>query len=125
MIAKGDSAASNNYWRSEDSYILFNQIKIKGPNVTLPDNTCIQTNEVGTLPLSSLLPSQAKKAAIMPKLKSSSLISLRQLADDNCTILLDREKIIAVKEDQIVLQGFRNKLDGLWDIPSYESKISQ
>ena len=119
VVAKGDSAASNNYWRTEDKDILFNRIKIDRPSVTLPDNSCIQSNEEGTIPLSLLLSSQAKKASIMPKLKKLSLISLGQLDNNNCTILLDNDKLIAVKNKEVVLQGIRNKLDGLWDIPIF------
>ena len=90
--------------------------------MTLPDNSCIQSNEEGTIPLLSLLSLQAKKASIMPKMKSSLLISLRQLAGNNCTTLLDKEKESAFKEKEIILQGIRNKFDGLWDIPIFKRK---
>ena len=59
----------------------------------------------------------------MPKLKNSSLISLGQFADDDYTILLDKEKLIAAKYKEIALQGIRNKLDGLWDIPIFKRKM--
>jgi hypothetical protein len=61
----------------------------------------------------------------MPELKSSSLISLGQLADDGCSILLNKTKLFAIKENEIVLKGERNIHDGLWDIPVYKRLLSE
>ena len=60
----------------------------------------------------------------MPELKNSSLISLGQLADDGCSILLNKTKLFAIKENAIVLTGERNIQDGLWDIPVYKKVLS-
>ena len=54
---------------------------------------------------------------VLPELKSSSLISLGQLCDNNCTVILTKTKLVVFKENAIVLQGFCNPSDGLWDIP--------
>ena len=124
VIAKGDSAATNNYWRQEDSNVLSEIKHYKGPSVTIPDGSQISSNKQGQLPLSPLLSENAKNASIMPELKSSSLISLGKLADDNCKILLDKKFLHAVKENEIVLSGIRNQNDGLWDIPVFKKDIS-
>ena len=86
IIAKGDSAATSNYWRTQDKHVLLKSKPVIGPSVTLPDGSNIQSTEEGEIPLSPFLSASAKKAAIIPQLKSSSLISLGQLADDNCQI---------------------------------------
>ena len=91
VIAKGDSAATNNYWKKEDENFLFSPSPFVGPSVTLPDGTTIRSTTMGYLPLSNQLSSKAKKATVLPNLKSSSLISLGQIADDDCTILLDQK----------------------------------
>ena len=71
IITEGNSAALSNYWRPEYSHILSDRLNIQGPNVTLPDNLFINLNEEGIIPLSSLLSTQAKKASIMPGLRTS------------------------------------------------------
>ena len=53
-----------------------------------------------------------------------SLFSLGQLVDDNRDILLKKKKMYFIKEDELTLQGPRNKLDRLWDRPVYTKKIS-
>ena len=124
MIAKGDSAASSHYWRPRDKRVLEDIEKCLGPSVILPNNELIASTERGQIPLSSLLTKEAKTASILPKLASSSLISLGQICDDGCAVLLDKTRLTAFKGDQIVLQGIRNPHDKLWDIPVTKQTIS-
>jgi hypothetical protein len=91
----------------------------------LPNKQKIQVTSQGILPLSPLLSTRATKAMILPGLKSASLISIRQLYDDNCAVLLNKTKLIAVKNKQIILQGSRNFTDGLWDIPVFKQSITK
>ena len=63
------------------------------------------------------LSSKAKQALVLPHLKSSSLISLGQLCDDNCNISLDKKDMLVYKDKKLIMRGYRNKSDGLWDIP--------
>ena len=97
---------------------------VDGPSVTLPNNAILKSNEEGDIPLSPLLSNNARKASIIPGLTSSSLISLGQIVDDNCTIILDKKKLVAIKNKEIVLSGIRNSNDGLWDIPVHKKYIS-
>ena len=62
---------------------------------------------------------------ILQGLKSASLISIGQLCDDGCNILLNKLKLIAVKIKRIILKGNRNYSDGLWDIPIHKTAISK
>ena len=54
---------------------------------------------------------------ILPALKSSSLVSLGQLCDDQCVVLLSNKDLHVIKDNKIIMQGKRNPTDGLWDIP--------
>ena len=54
---------------------------------------------------------------ILTKLTSSSLISLGQLCNDDCEILLNKTTILAIKNKKVILRGTRNPNDKLWDIP--------
>ena len=124
IIAKGDSGATHHYWRSQDTSCIRNETDIIGPAVRLPNNTTIQVTRQGQLPLAPALSNRAKKVMILPSLKSSSLISLGQLCDDDCHIILDKTHLTAVKNDNIILQGVRNPTDGLWDIPVHKTKMT-
>ena len=53
----------------------------------------------------------------MPQLKSSSSISLGQLCDDGCNVLLNKKDLKVFKDTKLILKGCRNLSDGLWDIP--------
>ena len=76
IVTKGDSAASGHYWRQHDLDCLKNVRFKLGPNVKLPDNSTIQANQQGNLPLHASLTSKASSTVILPSLKSASLISL-------------------------------------------------
>ena len=80
---------------------------------------------MGQLMLSSKLSKEAQTATALPALKISSLISLGQLCDENCVILLNKEKMYAIKENEVLLQGKRNLIDGLWDIPIHKNIVQE
>ena len=108
VMAKGDSAASHHYWRIEDAKVLSNIIDKPGPSVVIPNNSTIAVTSQGDLPISEKLSPCARNAMILPGLKSASLVSIGQLCDDDCNVLLNKKKLIAVKDNEIVLQGVRN-----------------
>ena len=121
VIAKGDSGASHHYWRKADVKCLNNVQPNKSIKVTLPNSQSISSTIQGTLPLSNELTSKAKIAVVLPNLTSSSLISLGQLCDDGCNINLDKDRMNIYKNNKLMIQGSRNKADGLWDIPIQEN----
>ena len=89
IIAKEDSGALNNYWRTEDMTVLTNVKKNREKTtVQLPNNETISTTRTGNIPLASSLSSPAKRAHIFDVLHSASLISLVQLFDDDCVAIL-------------------------------------
>ena len=75
--------------------------------------------------MSKHLTTEDSTAKIIPGLSSSSLVSLGKLCDDDMKIFLDKKILIAVKDDEIILEGQRNKYDRLWDIPVYKTCITQ
>ena len=97
IIAKGDSVASSYYWRQQDAQCLDNVQNFAGPSVLLPNQETIQANQRGQLPLSPALSPQAQTAMILPQLKSASLISIGQLCDDECDVLLNKHHLIVMK----------------------------
>ena len=52
----------------------------------------------------------------MKDLRSATLLSVGQLCDDKCTIVLDKQNATIYKNNKVVLSGVRNLQDGLWDI---------
>ena len=97
VIAKGDSGETNHYWRKEGITCLQMIQRVIGPEVTLPDNSVIKFDQQGQLPISKKLLSEAQKATVLPNLKISSLVSVGQLCDDNCKLLLDKKSLYVGK----------------------------
>ena len=91
----------------------------------LPNNESIASTKKGQLPLSPNLTKAAKTAQILPQLASSSLISLGQLCDDDCIVLLHKKVLLAIKNKEVILQGIRNPIDQLWDIPVSKEIITE
>ena len=103
IIAKGDSAATAHYWREQDIPCLNDIIFHLGSSLTLPNNEIITSNMQGQLSLLPSLSHQATTANILPSLQSFSLISLRQLCDDDCDFLLNNKQLFVVKENSVVM----------------------
>ena len=116
VIAKGDSAATHNYWQEKDKHCLTNIRKAKPCEIILPNAAQVHSSQSGQLPLSKHLSAKAKDATVVPQLKSSSLISLGQLCDDGCDVLLNKKDLKVFKDTRLILKGHRNLTDGLWDI---------
>ena len=115
LTLKVDSGASSNYTRSNDRHFLENRSENDGPHVTLPDNSIIKSNEKGFLPIAGLS-SKTCQTHIFQDLKSASLLSVGTLCDDGCIVTFDKHKMYAHKHNQKILEGNRNKSDGLWDV---------
>ena len=116
LILKGDSGATNHYISSTSISALRHIKQNNGVKVSLPDNTILQSTHTGNLPLKHLS-TAATTAHILPGLQNNSLLSLGQLGDDGCMILLSRQYMHVFKIFELILKGFRNNIDGLWDVP--------
>ena len=81
--------------------------------VQLPDGEKIKATQQGELNISNKLNRETQHVTILPQLKSSSLISLGKLCDDDCQVILNKNDMIITKEGDQVLNKYRNKVDGL------------
>ena len=90
-IVKADTGTSNHYWRVQDQHNLHDIKKGAGPSVQLPTGETIHSTANAQLPLSSEFSKFAKQALILPQLASSNLVSIGQLCDDGCDIILNKK----------------------------------
>ena len=55
-----------------------------------------------------------------------SLISLGQLCDDNCTVIMTKKNLKVIKNNSLILMDTRSTTDdGLWDIPIPQNEASE
>ena len=52
------------------------------------------------------------------------MLSIGQLCDEGCIAIFDKHKLRVFKKDKCILQGIRNKSDGLWDVPFNSPKVN-
>ena len=83
------------------------------PSVLILNGDTIAATKNGILPLLTKLSKAASTAIILPELTSASLISIRQLCDDNCGVFLNKKILLAVKNEEITLEGKRNLTEEL------------
>ena len=102
VIAKGDSAATHNYWKEEDKHCLTSMQPEASCNVALSNAEAITPSQRGRLPLSTKLSKAAKDDIALPQFKSSSLISLGQLCDDDCCVLSNKKNLKLIKNNEIL-----------------------
>ena len=104
-IAKADSGTSNHFWRKEDADTLHYIQNEDGPSLKIPNSTTINDKKLGYIPLSKHLSPPAQRTRILSDLKSASLTSLGQLADDGCTTKVKKKDLIVKKDGNIILTG--------------------
>ena len=115
---KADTGASGHFISHKDinKKGLINVRKTIAPKtVLLPNSETISSTYEAQLNLPNIN-LKAKEATIFPKLTSSSLLSVGKLCDDDCKAIFTKEKMEVIKNKKIVLEGIRNKQDGLWDV---------
>ena len=114
---KADSGASIHFVTENDSKILKNIQQTMDTTVVLPNKKKLTANKAGNLPLALALQDRATMAHVLPGMTNTSLLSISQLCDDDCLAIFDKWKLNVYKHKKLVLQGIRNKWDGLWDVP--------
>ena len=90
-VAKGDSTASDHYWREQEAHVLSDIQQSLGPPVLIPNDTTITSTKKGILLLSKHLTKEGSTAKILSGLASASLLSLEKLCDDGCKVFLIRK----------------------------------
>jgi hypothetical protein len=76
-----------------------------GPTVVLPDSTHIQATHSGLLPFHRSLSDKAKTAHVLDGITNASLISVGQLCDDDCIVVLDKKLIQIFKNNKCIVEG--------------------
>ena len=87
----------------------------KQVRVTLPDATVLESSHECELDLP--LPKAATSAYTIPGMKNHSLMSLTQLCNAGCKIMMDKEKLAVIYNGIVVMNGIKNKRNGLWYLP--------
>ena len=123
-MAKGDSGASDHYFRPCDAKCLTNIKSEQGAPILLPDKSSISSSHTGLLP-NLHLSKIGRTVKILPHLRSASLISVGKLCDDGCRVHFDETKMKVHKNEQLIMTGTRNEKDGLYDIPIEKVNLSQ
>ena len=126
-MAEGDSAASRHYIRPQDAGGLLDIAQPETPvEVTLHNLETLTSELEGKLPLDEqLLSAKARTATVLNGLGSASLISLGQLCNDGCTVVLTRTTLRVCKAGKVLIQGPRNWNDRLWDIELLQPRLHQ
>jgi hypothetical protein len=84
-------------------------------NVNMPTDMLIQLSHTCDLLLTNL-PSQARKAHILPGLVHNSLISVGQQRDSGCDIMFNKEQVTVLKDGKCVIVGSRDPPSRLWRV---------
>lgn len=118
VLLKADTGASAHYLAAKDMHKAgISNLKptITPKLVQLPTLDIMKSTHDSTLNIPRVsVP--AKSATIYPKITGSSLLSIGQLCDDNCTAVFTKTDMKVIKEKIVILEGTRNKNDGLWDV---------
>ena len=120
-----ESAASNHYFAMRDKNTLINVQPNNLPTTTtITNHSTLQSTLQGNQ-LIKCLSEIATNAKLFNNL-NHSLISIGQLCDDNCTVILTKKNLKVIKNNSLTLMGTRSATgDGLWDIPILQNEASQ
>ena len=97
IIAKGDSGASRHCFSTHATKILTNIGPSPATSIILPNNQQIQAHATANIPIQNFS-TNATKTYVLKELKNTNLISLCQLCDDGCYVLLTIKKPLCVQK---------------------------
>ena len=118
-----DSGASNHFLKPTDTDCLTDIKPAPSIAIKMPDSTLVEANKKGLLPLSRKFSEKTRTARIVPKLSSESVLSVGHVCDDNATTIFNSNKVYVAKNNEIILEGYRNKnTHPLYKVPLEEPK---
>jgi hypothetical protein len=82
-------------------------------SVNMHNGTSIQLSHTCDL-LLMYLPPQARKVHVLPGLVHNSLISVRQLCDNGCDIIFNKDTVYVMNNGKCAMIGARDPQSGLW-----------
>jgi hypothetical protein len=83
--------------------------------MNMPNGTTIQSSHTCKLLLTDL-PHQARQAHILPGLVHSSLISVRKLCDNECSVTFTHDRMTVSRNGKDVMYGSRDPKSRLWRV---------
>ena len=110
LILEGGSAALQNYWRLEDVKTLSDLCLYSSPSIILPDVDTLVPSQQGIINLLLKLSSIAQTTTVVPHLKSASLILLGQFCGNNCTVVINKTSLFAIKDKDADIKNQENIL---------------
>jgi len=111
-----DSAATHHFVPITNTTVHTRQHISNGPTVRVATGETTTPKYTTTLPLHNKLSTNAKHTFVLDALPAGTLISLRQLCDDDCIAIFTKYDVQIIKVGQVLIQGKRNKTSGLWQI---------
>ena len=122
-----DTSVSIHYLQEEDIECATNTVKnANGRRVILPTAINIKATEQALLPLSEQLSLAAQTAHILPALKSTPLLSMGKLCDNECAVVFQKRLLYVFKDaprmdhflksQHPIMKVERNFQTGLWNI---------
>ena len=110
-----DIGASGHYLKAEAPHDIVSwpvaQIQVKQPNGQILHFTKVCWIALATLP------EEPREAYILPGLAHISLISIGKMCDAGCEASFNQHNMAVIKYEQVLLQGTRYVLAGLWRFP--------
>ena len=98
FVAKLDSRATKHFLTEADGEKLEHTEKlVNGPIANLPNNAIVTATKRGLIPLHNTFKKKTCEALIFPHITNASLISVGQLCDDNCLVLLTKNYFLSLK----------------------------
>ena len=88
-----------------------------GSTVSSANGTDMNTTHTGTVPLSPGISQQAQKGNILNGIVTESLISIRQLCNDNCIAIFTKHNVKILKDNKIIITGTINDQNNLCNTP--------
>ena len=84
--------------------------------MAVADGCIISPTKKAIIPLSKKLTEKARVAYSFDNLKSDSLISIRQLCDDDCIAIFTKYDVQTIQRNEILIRG-KQAYNELWKIP--------
>jgi hypothetical protein len=84
-------------------------------NVNMPNGMTIQSSHTCNVLLTDL-PHQARQAHILPGLVHSSLISVGQLCDNECSVTFTQDQVTVSRNRKEVMYGSQDPESRLWRV---------
>ena len=88
-----------------------------GPTFQVANKNIIKPAFSSTLQLSSKLSSRAQSAHFFNEITTGSLISMRQICENDCVAIFTKSDVKILKHNRVIITGLRDHTNGLWNIP--------